>query len=133
MSVWKRLRFPQRTSRRILKGNGTEKMSHPRLISRFGLPALSASLLVALLGVLLGSAHPTQAALVEGGKGPQLLIGRDDDNIDNFAIQAGAAANQSLNRTDILEGGKDGPIVRSQLERDGLARLRRGDRGARDR
>ena len=95
-------------------------MSHLRLISRCGLPALSAGLLVALLGVVLGPAHPTQAALVEGGdrphhdahgKGPQLLIGRDDDNIDNVDIQAGAAANQSLNRTDVIEGGPGNDVI----------------------
>lgn len=86
-------------------------MSHLRLISCFGLPALSTGLLVALLGVVLGPAHPTQAALVDGGQGPQLLIGRDDDNIDNVDIQAGAAANQSLNRTDVLEGGPGNDVM----------------------
>jgi len=86
-------------------------MSNLRLISRFGLPALSASLLVALLGVVLGPAHPTQAAVVDGGKGPQLLIGRDDDNILNADIQAGAAANQSLDRTDIIEGGQGNDVI----------------------
>jgi hypothetical protein len=89
----------------------TTSMSRLRSSSRFGLPALSASLLVALLGVVLGLAHPTQAAFVEGGKGPQLLIGRDDDSIDNANIQAGAAANQSLNRTDILEGGPGNDVI----------------------
>jgi Ca2+-binding RTX toxin-like protein len=89
----------------------TKRMNHVGLISRFGLPALSASLLVGSLGVVLGPAHPIQAAVVEGGKGPQLLIGRDDDNIDNAAIQAGAAANQSLNRTDVLEGGPDNDVI----------------------
>jgi len=86
-------------------------MSHLRLISRFGLPALSASLLAALLGVALSPARPTQAAVVEGGKGPQLLIGRDDDNILNADIQAGAAANQSLDRTDIIEGGPGNDVI----------------------
>ncbi len=83
------------------------------MISRFGLPALSASVLVALLGMVpvLGQAHPTQAALIEDGKGPQLLIGRDDDKIDNVDIQAGAAANQSLDRTDILEGGPGNDVI----------------------
>jgi RTX calcium-binding nonapeptide repeat (4 copies) len=81
------------------------------LISRFGLPALSASLLVILLGVVLGPAHPIQAALIEDGKGPQLLIGRDDDNRENADIQAGAAANQSLDRTDILEGGPGNDVI----------------------
>jgi hypothetical protein len=82
------------------------------LISRFGLPALSASLLTVLGMVLfLGPAHPIQAALIEDGKGPQLLVGRDDDNSDNADIQAGAAANQSLNRTDILDGGPGNDVI----------------------
>jgi hypothetical protein len=51
----------------------------------------------------------TQVALVE--RGPQLLIGRDDDRQDNAAIQAGAVANQSLNRTDILEGGSGNDVM----------------------
>jgi RTX calcium-binding nonapeptide repeat (4 copies) len=89
----------------------TTKMSHLRLTSRFGLPALSASLVAALLGVVLGPALPTQAARVEGGKGPQLLIGRDDDNIANPDIQAGAPANQSLDRTDILDGGPGNDVI----------------------
>ena len=39
-------------------------MIHGRLISGLGLSALSASLLVALLGVVaLGPAHPSQAAI----------------------------------------------------------------------
>jgi Ca2+-binding RTX toxin-like protein len=86
-------------------------MSRTRLISRFGLPALSASLLAALLGVALSPARPTQAAVVDGGKGPQLLIGRDDDNILNVDIQAGAAADQSLGRTDIIEGGPGNDVI----------------------
>jgi hypothetical protein len=86
-------------------------MSHLRLISRFGPPVLSAGLLAALLGVGLGSAHPVQAAGTESGTGPQLLIGRDDDNINNAAIQAGAGANQSLDRTDVLEGGSGNDVI----------------------
>jgi RTX calcium-binding nonapeptide repeat (4 copies) len=86
-------------------------MSHLRLISRFGPPALSAGMLVALLGVGLGSAHPIQAAVTDSGKGPQLLIGRDDDNIGNVNIQAGAAANQSLDRTDVIEGGSGNDVI----------------------
>jgi len=41
--------------------------------SESGLSALSAGVLLALLGVILGSAHRTQTALVEGGKGQQLI------------------------------------------------------------
>jgi len=86
-------------------------MTDVRLISRFGLPALSAGLLAASLGVVLGPAQPVQAALVEGGKGPQLLIGRDDDNADNAAIKANAAVNQSLNRTDVIVGGPGNDVI----------------------
>jgi hypothetical protein len=73
-------------------------MSQVRFGSGFGLSALSAGVLVALLGLILGPAQATQAALVEGGNGPQLVIGVDDDNQANALIQAGAVANQSLNR-----------------------------------
>ena len=76
-----------------------------------GLPALSGGLLVALLGVVLGPAPPSQAAIIDGGKGPQLLIGRDDDNISNATIQADAAANQSLDRTDIIDGGPGNDVM----------------------
>jgi len=86
-------------------------MSQLKSGSRFGLSALSAGVLVALLGLILGPAHPTQAARVEGGKGPQLLIGSDEDNQANALIQAGAVANQSLNRTDILDGGPGNDVM----------------------
>jgi hypothetical protein len=86
-------------------------MSQLKFLSRVGLSALSAGLLLALLGVIMGPAHPTQAAVVEGGKGTQLLIGVDDDNQANPLIQAGAVANQSLNRTDVLEGGPGNDVM----------------------
>jgi RTX calcium-binding nonapeptide repeat (4 copies) len=66
---------------------------------------------IAFLGMILGPAHATQAAQAEDGKGPQLLIGLDDDRQDNLAIQAGAGANQSLNRTDILRGGSGNDVM----------------------
>ena len=87
------------------------------LISRFGVSTLAAGLSVAVVSVLVGPAHATQAALVEGfdpergHHGPQLLIGSDDDRQDNAAIQAGAAANQSLNRTDVLRGGPGNDVI----------------------
>ena len=86
-------------------------VNHLQPISRFRMSALSAGLFIACAGLILGPAHPTQAALVDGGKGPQLLIGLDDDRQDNAAIQAGAAANQSLNRTDVLEGGPGNDVM----------------------
>jgi hypothetical protein len=86
-------------------------MSQLKFGSRLGLSALSAGALVALLGLILGPAQPTQAALIEGGNGPQLVIGFDDDNQTNTLIQAGAVANQSLNRTDILDGGRANDVM----------------------
>ena len=87
-------------------------MSHMKSISRFGLPALCVGALVAFLGVVPGPGRAVQAAFVEQGKGgPQLLIGRDDDNIGNVDIQAGAAADQSLDRTDIIEGGSGNDVI----------------------
>ena len=35
----------------------------------------------------------------------------DDDNSDNAAIQSGATANQSLNRTDIIEGRAGNDVI----------------------
>jgi hypothetical protein len=85
-------------------------MKDSQLISRLRLSALLAGLAVALLTVVLRP-YATQAAFVDGDKGPQLLIGLDDDRQDNVAIQAGAAANQSLNRTDVLIGGKGNDVI----------------------
>src|SRR6185503_18468768 len=86
-------------------------MSHLQSISRFGLSALAAGLLAAFLGVFVGPASVTQAALIEDGKGPQLLIGRDDDRQNNVAIQAGAGADQSLSRTDVMVGGSGNDVM----------------------
>ena len=108
MNVWTRPRFHSADNKENDVKNGNTTMQQ---ISRFGAPALSAGLFVAFMGVILGPANPTQAALIEGGKGPQLLIGLDDDRQDNTAIQAGAGANQSLNRTDILEGGQANDVM----------------------
>src|SRR5215212_2068295 len=86
-------------------------VNHSQPIPRFRISALSAGLFIACAGLIFGPVHPTQAALVDGGKGPQLLVGLDDDRQENAAIQAGAAANQSLNRTDILEGGPGNDVM----------------------
>ena len=85
-------------------------MSQLKFGSGFG-SALSAGVLVALLALILAPAQRTQAALLDGGNGPQLLIGFDDDNQANALIQAGAVANQSLNRTDVLDGGRANDVL----------------------
>lgn len=90
---------------------GKTKVSQLMLVRRFGLSALSAGMLLALPGLILGLEHTTQATAAEPGGGPQLIIGLDDDNQANAAIQAGAAANQSLNRTDVLEGGAANDVM----------------------
>lgn len=86
-------------------------MRHVSSLSRFSLSTVSAGLLVAVLTIVLGPAHPTQAAVVEGGVGPQLLIGLDDDNINNTVVRAGAAADQSLSRTDVITGGPGNDVI----------------------
>ena len=82
-----------------------------RFSDRPGMSLLSAGLSIGLLGAILTLAYPTQAALLDSGNGPQLLIGLDDDRQDNPAVQAGAAANQSLNRTDVIVGGSGNDVM----------------------
>jgi hypothetical protein len=78
---------------------------------RSGGPRLAFGLSVTFLIVLTGFTYQTHAALSEAGQGADLIIGSDDDRQDNVAIQAGAGANQSLNRTDVLEGGKGNDVI----------------------
>lgn len=76
--------------------------------SRIPVIAPAAALTIAVLGVLLSTAHAQDVATRQR---PQLLIGLDDDRQDNAALQAGAATNQSLNRTDILIGGSANDVM----------------------
>jgi hypothetical protein len=78
---------------------------------RFGGPGLAFGLSVAFLIVLVGFTYPTHAALIDGGKGGNLIIGLDDDKQENLLIQSNAVANQSLNRTDVLEGGQGNDVI----------------------
>ncbi len=66
--------------------------------------------------VLLTLASPvtttTQAALIRGGNKADVLIGADDDNLDNPAIQPpGTVANQSLDNADVLLGREGNDVV----------------------
>ena len=103
MNVWTRPRFHSADNKENDVKNGNTTMQQ---ISRFGASTLSGRPVRRVYGRDPGPANPTQAALIEGGKGPQLLIGLDDDRQDNAAIQAGAGANQSLNRTEFSRAGK---------------------------
>jgi RTX calcium-binding nonapeptide repeat (4 copies) len=97
--------------------------SRARLWVREPLPVF----LVSLLLVSLFWAVPTlHAALEEGGTGAQVLIGADDDNLNNPAIQPpNTPANQSLNNTDILLGGLGNDVLIGLLGSDVL----KGDLG----
>jgi RTX calcium-binding nonapeptide repeat (4 copies) len=71
-----------------------------------------------LLGTLIGPLQLLQAAFIEGEGGPEVLIGRDDDNTNNPIIQPPGAVNQSLNNTDILDGKGGNDIVIGLLGND---------------
>jgi hypothetical protein len=86
-------------------------------------PLLSAAALTAtfLLCILLVPAPPGTAALLGGNDNPDILIGRDDDNVNNPIIQPpGTAANQSLNNADAIAGGGGNDILVGLLGSDVL-------------
>ena len=94
-------------------------MRQMKAVVRIAVPVMSLAVLPLLLTAMLGSPTPTQAAFIDGGKGPQVLIGTDNDNVANPAIQpAGVAANQSLNNTDVLEGGPGNDVLIGLLGSD---------------
>jgi hypothetical protein len=87
-----------------LRGLALGRATRRALVVLVGTCAAGAAL------VLSGSARPSDAALLRGNQNPDILIGRDDDNTSNPAIQPpGVVANQSLNNTDVLsgDGGND--------------------------
>src|SRR4026209_766107 len=86
-------------------------MNHLQSTPRVGISALAVGLRPACAGVGLSLARPTQAALAEGNKQPQLLIGLDDDRRDNSAIQSDAAADPLLSRTDVPDGGPGNDVM----------------------
>lgn len=92
------------------------------MIRRRAYLIIPASLLVLLLGMFIsgvvGPIRPTQAGLV--GDSP-VLIGRDDDNVDNPVIQPpDTEVNQSLNNTDILRADTGNHVAIGLLGNDVL-------------
>jgi len=72
-----------------------------------------------VLAAIIGAPERSEAALVEGGSGAQVLIGEDDDNTNNPDIQPpGTAANQSLNNTDVLTAGGGNDVLIGLLGSD---------------
>jgi len=59
-----------------------------------------------------------QAALLEGSNQPDVLIGQDDDNVNNPDIQLGAAANQSLDNADVILGNAGNDVLIGLLGSD---------------
>jgi hypothetical protein len=86
-------------------------MRQLKSLSGLSRSVLSGVVLVALSALILGLGRSADAALVTAGQGAQLLIGFDDDVQGNELIQAGATANQSLNRTDVLDGGPGNDVM----------------------
>ena len=86
-------------------------------------PVISVALLSIILafGTLFMHAPPSNAALLGGGDNPDILIGRDDDNVNNPIIQpAGVPVNQSLNNTDAISSGGGNDILVGLLGSDVL-------------
>ena len=66
-------------------------------------------------------ASTTQAAELVGSSRSDILIGRDDDNVNDLEIQPeGVAANQSLNNADALLGGHGDDVLIGMLGSDVL-------------
>ena len=68
-------------------------------------PVASLVMVAVLIGSVFGPAQRSQAALLGGNENPDILIGLDNDNVNNPIIQPpGVTANQSLNNADVLAG-----------------------------
>ena len=93
--------------------------------SRIGRSALKRTILsfvtvgVALAAAVLITSRVGDAAFLNGSDGPDILVGRDDDNLANTTIQPpNTAANQSLNNTDVQVGGGGNDILVGLLGSD---------------
>ena len=88
-------------------------------IKRIVFAAVATAVMGVLIAAMMGGPEPSDAASLERGDGDQVVIGRDDDNIDNPKIQPpGTVANQSLNNTDILSGGGGNDVLIGLLGSD---------------
>jgi len=88
-------------------------------IKRIVFAAVATAVMGVLIAAMMGGPEPSDAASLERGDGDQVVIGRDDDNIDNPKIQPpGTVANQSLNNTDILSSGAGNDVLIGLLGSD---------------
>ena len=68
--------------------------------------------MLAVIAIAMSPASDVRAANQIGSSASDVLIGSDDDNINNPLIQPpGTGANQSLNNTDIQVGGRGHDIL----------------------
>jgi hypothetical protein len=73
---------------------------------------LAAVVVGTLLVSLVGFVPSLHASLEQGGLGAQVLIGADDDNINNPAIQPSPPPpDQSLSNADVLVGGASNDVL----------------------
>jgi len=97
-------------------------------IKRIVFAAVATAVMGVLIAAMMGGPEPSDAASLERGDGDQVVIGRDDDNIDNPKIQPpGTVANQSLNNTDILSGGGGNDVLIGLLGSDVMQGGEHGD------
>jgi len=77
-----------------------------------GVTSMKGRLLAAALCTLVGSASAAHAAYIRGTSGDDVIFGRDDDTQANTQIQpAGVTADQSLDKSDVLEGGSGDDLL----------------------
>jgi Ca2+-binding RTX toxin-like protein len=77
-----------------------------------GHKSLKGRVLAAALCTMVASASAAHAAYVKGTSGDDLLFGRDDDTQANAQIQpAGVVADQSLDKSDVIEGGAGDDVL----------------------
>lgn len=65
----------------------------------------------AALCALVGSTGAAHAAFVQGTNHDDLLFGLDDDTQANAQIQPAGAVNQSLDKSDLIEGGNGDDVL----------------------
>jgi hypothetical protein len=91
-------------------------------IPRMVLAALAAAVASVVLAAIIGAPERSEAAFVEGGNGAEVLIGEDDDNVNNPTIQPPNlppnTPNQSLNNTDVFSAAAGNDVMLGLLGGD---------------
>ena len=80
----------------------------------------------AVLGLAAAlAASPATAAFLPGTDDDDVIVGADDDNVDNSVIQPEGAVNQSLNDADVIDGKNGDDVLIGLLGSDTI----RGGKG----